>query len=118
DYWSVIDWRSFPRLYECSKGIIRSECLHLWLVWVMTFVRLFKFYSRLASDVKSHDKGPGFFTLVAGTCVFGSQVYTITNNVVISSILWGIGIFLWILVMYTFFTSITIRKNKPSLGKG
>ena len=88
-----------------------------WL-WVMTFVRLFKFYSRLASDVKSHDKGPGFFTLVAGTCVFGSQVYTITNNVVISSILWGIGIFLWILVMYTFFTSITIRKNKPSLGKG
>lgn len=91
--------------------------IYVWL-WVMTFVRLFKFYSRLTSDVKSHDKGPGFFTLVAGTCVFGSQVYTITNNVVISSILWGIGIFLWVLVMYTFFTSITIRKNKPSLGKG
>lgn len=91
--------------------------IYVWL-WVMTFVRLFKFYPRLSRDVKSHDTGPGFFTLVAGTCVFGSQVYTVTNNIIIPFILWGIGIFLWVLIMYTFFTSITIRRNKPTLGDG
>src|SRR5699024_12846613 len=89
--------------------------IYVWL-WVMTFVRLFKFYPRLSRDVKSHDTGPGFFTLVAGTCVFGSQVCTVTNNIMIPFILWGIGIFSWVRILYPFFTSIPIRRHKPPSG--
>lgn len=85
---------------------------------LLTIIRLIFFYPRLRRDITSHEKGPGFFTLVAGTCVFGSQIYTITDLVLIPLLLWVFGIFLWIIVMYTFFTSITIRKNKPSLAEG
>lgn len=50
--------------------------------------------------------------------MFGSQIITLTGNVTIAFILWVIGILLWIIVMYTFFTSVTIRKDKPNLSEG
>ena len=84
----------------------------------LTVIRLCVYFPKLKLDLMSHEKGPGFFTLVAGTCVFGSQILTITELEKIPFYLWIIGIFLWIIVMYTFFTSITIRKRKPNLEKG
>src|SRR5699024_9138205 len=67
---------------------------------------------------RSHEKGPGFFTLVVGTCVFGSQIYIVTDNEWLPLILLVLGIFLWVIVMYTFFISVTIRKKKPRLSEG
>src|SRR5690625_3051255 len=63
-------------------------------------------------------KVPVFFTLVAGTCVFWSQIITVTGNISTVIALWILGIVLWIIVMYTFFTSVTIRINKPNLAEG
>lgn len=85
---------------------------------IFTIIRAIFFFPQLRTDLMSHAKGPGFFTLIAGTCVFGSQIYLLTGTTIIPIILWIIGIFLWFIVMYTFFTSVTIRKNKPSLIKG
>lgn len=84
----------------------------------LTLLRLIFFFPRLRSDLMSHEKGPGFFTLVAGTCVFGSQIYILTGLTYLSLALWILGILLWVVVMYTFFTSVTIRKTKPKLSKG
>src|SRR5699024_4751023 len=84
----------------------------------LTLLRLMFFFPRLRSDLMSHEKGPGFFTLVAGTCVFGSQIYILTGLTYLSLALWILGILLWVVVMYTFFTSVTIRKTKPKLSKG
>src|SRR5699024_4443819 len=80
----------------------------------LTLLRLIFFFPRLRTDLMSHEKGPGFFTLVAGTCVFGSQIYILTGLTYLSLALWILGILLWIVVMYTFFTSVTIRKTKPN----
>ena len=88
------------------------------VLWLMTFTRLVRYFPRFQSDLSSHHKGAGFFTLVAGTCVLGSEILMITGNVVIPFILWIIAIFLWVVVMYTFFTFITIRQEKPSLAEG
>lgn len=85
---------------------------------LFTIARLCFFFPQFSADITGHAKGPGFFTLVAGTCVFGSQIYILTGMTMISLPLWILGIFLWLIVMYTFFTSVTIRKNKPSLLKG
>lgn len=40
---------------------------------LLTLARLAFFWPRLLADVKSHARGPGFFTLIAGTCVLGTQ---------------------------------------------
>ena len=87
-------------------------------LWGLTLIRLFKYFPRFRKDMKSHEKGPGFSTLGAGTCVSGSQIYIVTDNEWLPLILWVLGIFLWVMVMYTFFISVTIRKKKPRLSEG
>src|SRR6185503_13926865 len=39
---------------------------------VLLVVRLLFFFSRVKADIQNHVRGPGFFTVVAGTCVLGS----------------------------------------------
>jgi tellurite resistance protein TehA-like permease len=87
-------------------------------LWFFTLIRVIKFFPRVMDDVASHTQGPGFFTSVAGTCVLGSQLIIVANQYVLASFLWGLGILLWMIVMYTFFTAVTVRKNKPELGEG
>ena len=63
-------------------------------------------------------RGPGFFTLIAGTCVLGSQVIILTGNYALAIALWLLGIGLWFIVMYTFFTAVVTRDEKPPLESG
>ncbi|MFC4799032.1 tellurite resistance/C4-dicarboxylate transporter family protein [Neobacillus sp. GCM10023253] len=88
------------------------------ILWFLTLIRLFKYFPSLRADISSHTKGPGFFTLVAGTSVLGSQLIIVEKNYSIAVFLWYLAIFLWILVMYTFFAAVTIRNDKPSLADG
>ena len=51
----IINWIAYPSL------------------WGLTLVRVVAFRRQLAVDISDHQRAPGFFTLVAGTCVFGTQ---------------------------------------------
>lgn len=101
-----------------SKVLLYINVIAYVLLWGLTLIRLFRFYPRLRKDMMSHEKGPGFFTLVAGTCVLGSQIYIVTDHEFIPLLLWIFGIILWVVIMYTFFISVTIRKKKPQLVEG
>ncbi|WP_037985576.1 tellurite resistance/C4-dicarboxylate transporter family protein [Thalassobacillus devorans] len=87
-------------------------------LWLITILRILLFSKKILEDITSHIRGPGFFTLVAGTCVFGSQLIIVAEAYLIATFLWGLGIILWVLVMYTFFTAVTIRRDKPSIAEG
>src|SRR5690242_1677187 len=41
---------------------------------LLLLIRLLFFFSRVKSDLGDHVRGPGFFTVVAGTCVLGSAL--------------------------------------------
>src|SRR5699024_7701802 len=56
------------------------------------------FFDRVRKDIMSHEKGPGFFTLIAGTNVLGSQIIIIKEWYLFAFILWIIGILLWIII--------------------
>jgi tellurite resistance protein TehA-like permease len=87
-------------------------------LWFFTIIRFIGYFPRIMRDLTHHSRGPGFFTLVAGTCIFGSQWILLADAYTLASILWGFGIFLWIVVMYTFFTAVTVRQHKPTLAEG
>lgn len=88
------------------------------VLWVMVLFRLLFFFPSLAADLASHMRGPGFFTLVAGTCVLGSQFVVVIENFAAATALWALGIVLWFIIIYSFFTAVTIREDKPSLEAG
>ncbi len=85
---------------------------------VLLIVRLLFFFSRVKADIQSHVRGPGFFTVVAGTCVLGSELLIVLDQHRPAMVLWFAGVALWIVIMYTFFTAVTVSENKPSIEAG
>jgi tellurite resistance protein TehA-like permease len=65
-----------------------------------------------------HARGPGFFTVVAGTCVLASQLVIVAGQYRVAGVLWLFGLLLWLLIMYTFFTAVTVREDKPEFEAG
>lgn len=105
-------------LEALSIPLLYVNTLAYGILWALTILRLIYFFPNFVADITSHENGPGFFTLVAGTCVFGSQVIILTDNIQLAEFLWALGIVLWLIIMYVFFTAVTIRKDKPALAEG
>ncbi len=85
---------------------------------LLCLIRLIRFFPKIKADISDHVRGAGFFTVSAGTCVLGSQLIIVAQQFQAAMVLWFIGLFLWALTMYSFFTFVTIQENKPSLEKG
>ncbi|MCC6906868.1 MAG: tellurite resistance/C4-dicarboxylate transporter family protein [Phycisphaerales bacterium] len=118
-----------------ATGIISNAChllgFHLialallWLnvvfyvsLWSMTAIRLGRFPSRFVADLRDHNRGVGFFTMIAGTCVLGSQCLIILALPELATGLWVLGLLLWIVLTYTVFASLTVKQSKPELARG
>ena len=99
-------------------GLVYLNIIAFAVLWALLLTRLAWHFPRVKSDLTDHMRGPGFFTVPAGTCVFGSQLLLVADKVEVALILWAVGFLLWTIVMYAFFTAITVRENKPPLEKG
>jgi tellurite resistance protein TehA-like permease len=87
-------------------------------LWLLTLVRLVRWFPRLRNDLAGHSTGPGFFTLVAGTCVLGTEVALVQQDFGSALVLWLLGLTLWIVLTYAFFTAVITRGTKPALASG
>ncbi len=88
------------------------------VLWALTLTRLAVYPRRMAQDLSDHQRAPGYFTIVAGTCVLGTQTALVAGADRPAGLLWYLGLALWFLVMYAFFTAVMIRERKPSLADG
>lgn len=101
-----------------GKGLLYFNIIAYTILWVLLLARLLFYFSNFKKDFFDHSRSPGFLTIVAGTNVLGSQFVIIEQNFQVASILYYIGIALWIILIYSFFTMITVKQVKPSLNKG
>jgi len=85
---------------------------------LLLLTRLVFFFPRIKADINDHVRGPGFFTVVAGTCVLGSALVIVIDKYRIGLALWLAGIVLWALIMYVFFAAMTVHEDKPSIEAG
>lgn len=88
------------------------------ILGLLLLIRLIGFFRRVTADIADHVRGPGFFTVVAGTCVLGSQLLIVAGWYRVASVLWLVGLLLWTVIMYAFFALVTVRENKPSIESG
>jgi tellurite resistance protein TehA-like permease len=88
------------------------------ILWLLLLARLVWFFPRVLADFTNHARGAGFFTLVAGTCVLGVDLLVVAGAAAIAQALWVGGLLLWLLVMFSFFTVVTVREEKPALATG
>jgi tellurite resistance protein TehA-like permease len=87
-------------------------------LWALYLLRLARHGGRVLADIGDHNRGVGFFTIVAGTCVLGSQFVLIRGDARIAAGLWGLGIALWLALTYAVFTCLTVKERKPTLPDG
>ena len=85
---------------------------------ILTAFRVASYTRAVFEELTTHERGPVFFTTVAASGVLGSQFVLIAGNILAAIILWALAIILWLGLTYTIFTALTIKENKPSLGKG
>lgn len=88
------------------------------VLWALTLVRLVRFRAALLADLTDHARGVAFNTMVAGTCVLGTQFAIMTPWLAAAHALWVVGLVLWLVLNYTFFTAVTVREPKPTLEHG
>jgi tellurite resistance protein TehA-like permease len=88
------------------------------VLWAITLTRLSFFPRRLIDDLTHHARSVTFLTTVAGTMVLGSQFAILTPWILVAQALWFLGIVLWLILIYTFFASITMRLEKPAIQEG
>jgi tellurite resistance protein TehA-like permease len=85
---------------------------------LLSILRFIWFPKVLVADFVDHQRGPGFFTFVAGSCVLGSQFVLIAGNYGVGFVLWGIATGFWIIVIYGIFAALSVKDDKPSLANG
>ena len=106
------------RLPLLPQALLAFNLVAFAVLWALTLLRAARFPGRLLADLVDHVRGPGFFTLIAGTCVLGTQLTVVGGLPEAGRVLWLLGIGLWAVVMYAFFTAVTIRSSKPNLMTG
>ncbi len=118
-----------------ATGIVSIAChllghswlavILLWLnvifyvsLWAMTGIRLINYPQRLFADLRDHNRSVGFFTMIAGTCVLGTQTLLIARQPDAAKVLWFFGLALWMFLIYAVFTNLTVKREKPELARG
>ena len=87
-------------------------------LWILTIVRAVRYRDRFLADLSHHGRAVGFFTMVAATGVLGSQCVIIAQAPEIALWLWVLGIGLYFLLVYSIFTVLTVKPQKPTLAEG
>ncbi len=87
-------------------------------LWALTIVRCVRFPDRVLADLLNHSRSVGFFTIVAATCVLGTQALLIGGSWPAAAALWAWGIVLLMLSTYGIISILTMKETKPGLAEG
>lgn len=87
------------------------------LLWILTLWRLLRYRQALVDDLTDHQSGPGFFSIVAATGVLANQLI-LAGAYELALALWIFGLFLWIVLTYAIFITLTIKETKPTIDQG
>jgi tellurite resistance protein TehA-like permease len=81
-------------------------------------MRLVHYREQLATDLRSHAKAPGFFTIVAGSCVLGNQCVLLADAPDAGLALLAVGLLFWLGLTYAMVPGLMegVEKPKPETG--
>lgn len=85
---------------------------------LMLLARIAFFSGEVLQDVSDHQRGVGFFTVVAGTAIVGSQSVILFGQFRLAAWIWMVAAGLLLATTYIVFTAFTIKEQKPSLAEG
>ncbi|HSH51666.1 MAG TPA: tellurite resistance/C4-dicarboxylate transporter family protein [Bacteroidales bacterium] len=100
-----------------SKLLFYFNIVAYLFLCAMYILRVIFYFPSFSADANDHAKSPGLLTFVAGSCVLGTQFVLIAGNFQVASLLFYIGTFAWFILIYSVFTSLTVKKEKPAINE-
>ena len=105
----------FLGMEPIAQGLLWFNAAAYVVLWALTIMRFAKYRALFIADLVSHGRSVLFLTIVAGTCVLGNQFAILTPYLLpVAAVLWVFGLGLWLILIYTFFTVVTVREPKPA----
>jgi len=101
-----------------AKALFAINLIAYAVLVALTVIRTALYPRLVVGDLIDHHVGPGFFTLVAASCLIGVQFLLIAANETAAVIFLTIGASLWFGLTYTIFVALTIKREKPPLERG
>ena len=101
-----------------ARALFYLNVVQYSVLCVLYALRAWRHPRRFFGDMVGHLTGPGYFTMVAGTCILASQFLILDDNIAVGEGLWLLAAILWLCLTYTIFTALTVRHEKPTLDKG
>jgi tellurite resistance protein TehA-like permease len=105
-------------LRALALALFALNCVAYVLLVALNVLRAVQFWPQFWADLTDHRVAPGFFTMVAGSCVLGTQLLLIGNNLPAAAAFLALGALLWVVTTYVIFTALTIKTEKPALQEG
>lgn len=88
------------------------------VIAVLLAVRILLYPKAIWIDVRDYRRGVGFFTLVAGIAVLGTNLDELIAPGALGPVLWVAALILWVLLIYGVFAALIVRRNKPAFENG
>jgi tellurite resistance protein TehA-like permease len=88
------------------------------LLWLFTIARILFYSDRFVKDLRDFNRGVGYLTTVAATCILGSQIVILDEAHQLGFVFLCAGSFLWGLLTYSLFTALMVRTDKPGIEDG
>jgi tellurite resistance protein TehA-like permease len=88
------------------------------VLWPLLISRIFLYRPNFIADLRNHAKAPGFFTLVAGSCVLGNQCVLLLGAGAAGLALWIVGTLLWFALSYVMVPGLMEGTTKPKTEEG
>jgi tellurite resistance protein TehA-like permease len=101
-----------------AQALLVVNVIAFVILWLLTIIRIVRFPRDVFADLIDHQRGVGFFTMVAATSVLGSQIVILTQNYRIALALWFVTLALWLFLIYAVFAAFTVKEVKPPLDQG
>lgn len=101
-----------------ANVLLGLNMLFLVALIVVTVARIVRYPRVFAADLRSHNRGVGFFTAVAATGVLGNQLLMQHDATYLAAGFWLVTVLLWAVITYGIFAALTVKWHKPSIDSG
>lgn len=83
------------------------------ILWLLTLARVICYPDKVRRDLTSENRGPGFLTSIAATCILGNQIFLLVKSPTAGLVFWLVGLGLWLAITYALFTARITNRHKP-----
>lgn len=91
----------------------------LWLGLTCLFLlRAILYPADFFGDFANHNRGPGYLTIVAGTCILGNQFALLAGDMATAQSLLLLGFITWLFCLWGVFFALFTVENKPEIEHG